>query len=153
FVESSHATSAPIAQLTRIHRVMLNPLVGHLTPSRSLTSPPTVIFDSSSLSVRTAITSGQSMAAPPEKPRVLLADDHTLLLEAFQKLLADACDVVGTVSNGRDLVTAAAALHPDVIVVDVAMPLLNGLDAVRQIKRTQPDVRIIFLTMHEDPDL
>ncbi|HXI30118.1 MAG TPA: response regulator transcription factor [Vicinamibacterales bacterium] len=88
-----------------------------------------------------------------DKPRVLLADDHTLLLEAFRKLLADACDVVGTVANGRDLVTAAATLRPDVIVVDVAMPLLNGLDAVRQIKRTQPDIRIIFLTMHEDPDL
>jgi DNA-binding NarL/FixJ family response regulator len=87
------------------------------------------------------------------KPRVLLADDHTLLLEAFRKLLADACEVVGTVSNGRDLVSAAASLHPDVIVVDVAMPLLNGLDAVRQIKRTQPGIRIIFLTMHEDPDL
>jgi DNA-binding NarL/FixJ family response regulator len=90
---------------------------------------------------------------PSDKPRVLLADDHTLLLEAFRKLLADACEVVGTVSNGRDLVHAAASLHPDVIVVDVAMPLLNGLDAVRQIKRTQPDIRIIFLTMHEDPDL
>jgi DNA-binding NarL/FixJ family response regulator len=57
------------------------------------------------------------------KARVLLADDHTLLLEAFQKLLADACDVVGVVSNGRDLVSAAASLRPDVIVVDIAMPL------------------------------
>ena len=87
------------------------------------------------------------------KPRVLLADDHTLLLEAFEKLLADTCEVVGTVSNGRDLVAAANSLRPDVIVVDVAMPLLNGLDAVRQIKKTQPDSRIIFLTMNEDPDL
>jgi DNA-binding NarL/FixJ family response regulator len=87
------------------------------------------------------------------KPRVLLADDHTLLLEAFQRLLADACDVVGAVSNGRDLVLAATSLRPDVVVVDIAMPLLNGLDAARQIRQTQPAVRIIFLTMNEDPDL
>jgi len=87
------------------------------------------------------------------KPRVLLADDHTLLLEAFQKLLADECEIVGVATNGRALVTAAATLRPDVIVVDVTMPLLNGIDAARQIKQTSPDVRIIFLTMNEDPNL
>jgi DNA-binding NarL/FixJ family response regulator len=87
------------------------------------------------------------------KPRVLLADDHTLLLEAFQKLLADDCEIVGAVSNGRALVTAAATLRPEVVVVDVTMPLLNGIDAARQIKQADPDVRIIFLTMNEDPDL
>jgi DNA-binding NarL/FixJ family response regulator len=87
------------------------------------------------------------------KPRVLLADDHTMLLEAFQKLLADECDVVGAVSDGRALVAAAATLHPDVIVVDVAMPLLNGIDAARQIKQAQPDARIIVLTMNEDPEV
>ena len=87
------------------------------------------------------------------KPRVLLADDHTLLLEAFQKLLADECEIVGVATNGRALVTAAATLRPDVIVVDVTMPLLNGIDADRQIKQTSPDVRIIFLTMNEDPNL
>jgi len=87
------------------------------------------------------------------KPRVLLADDHTLLLEAFQKLLADECEIVGVATNGRALVTAAATLCPDVIVVDVTMPLLNGIDAARQIKQTSPDVRIIFLTMNEDPNL
>jgi DNA-binding NarL/FixJ family response regulator len=87
------------------------------------------------------------------KPRVLLADDHTLLLEAFQKLLADECEIVGVATNGRALVTAAATLRPDVIVVDVTMPLLNGIDAARQIKQTDPDVRIIFLTMNEDPNL
>ena len=87
------------------------------------------------------------------KPRVLLADDHTLLLEAFQKLLADDCEIVGAVSNGRALVTAAATLRPDVVVVDVTMPLLNGIDAARQIRQNDPDVRIIFLTMNEDPDL
>jgi DNA-binding NarL/FixJ family response regulator len=87
------------------------------------------------------------------KPRVLLADDHTLLLEAFQKLLADDCEIVGAVSNGRALVTAAATLRPDVVVVDVTMPLLNGIDAARQIRQNDSDVRIIFLTMNEDPDL
>jgi DNA-binding NarL/FixJ family response regulator len=87
------------------------------------------------------------------KPRVLLADDHTMLLEAFQKLLADDCDVVGAVSDGRALVAAAATLRPDVIVVDVAMPLLNGIDATRQIKHAQPDARIIVLTMNEDAEV
>jgi|SRR5215204_4601920 len=87
------------------------------------------------------------------RPRVLLADDHTLLLEAFRKLLADDCDVVGMVGDGRALVAAAAKLKPDVVVVDVAMPLLNGVDAARQIKQTLPETRIVFLTMNEDPDL
>jgi DNA-binding NarL/FixJ family response regulator len=92
---------------------------------------------------------GQQMS----RPRVLLADDHTLILEAFQKLLADECEVVGTVSDGRSLVTATAKLKPDVVVVDIAMPLLNGIDAARQIKQTVPETRIVFLTMSEDPDL
>src|SRR5215204_4569622 len=87
------------------------------------------------------------------RPRVLLADDHTLLLEAFRKLLADDCDVVGMVGDGRALVAAAAKLKPDVVVVDVAMPLLNGVDAARQIKQTLPETRIVFLTMNEDPDV
>ena len=87
------------------------------------------------------------------RPQVLLADDHTLLLEAFQKLLIDECDVVGAVSDGRALVAAVATLRPDVVVVDVTMPLLNGIDATRQIKQAQPETRIIILTMNEDPDL
>ena len=87
------------------------------------------------------------------KPRVLLADDHTLLLEAFAKLLLDEFDIVGAVSDGRALVAAVATLRPDVVVVDVSMPLLNGIDATRQIKQAQPETRIIILTMNEDPDL
>jgi DNA-binding NarL/FixJ family response regulator len=87
------------------------------------------------------------------RPRVLLADDHTLLLEAFRKLLDDECDVVGMVGDGRAMVAAATRLKPDVVVVDVAMPLLNGVDAARQIKQTLPETRIVFLTMNEDPDL
>src|SRR5579872_5330916 len=87
------------------------------------------------------------------RPRVLLADDHTLLLEAFEKLLGDECDIVGTVANGRALLEAAATLKPDIAVIDVAMPLLNGIDAARQLKQTHPSIRIIFLTMNEDPDV
>jgi DNA-binding NarL/FixJ family response regulator len=87
------------------------------------------------------------------RPRVLLADDHTLLLEAFQKMLAEEFDVVGAVSNGRALVAEALKLRPDVVVLDITMPLLNGVDAARQLKRDLPDVRIVFLTMNEDPEL
>jgi DNA-binding NarL/FixJ family response regulator len=87
------------------------------------------------------------------RPRVVLADDHTLLLEAFTKLLGEECEVVGTVSNGHALLEAAAKLRPDVAVVDIAMPLLNGIDAARRLKQLHPDIRIIFLTMNEDPDL
>jgi DNA-binding NarL/FixJ family response regulator len=87
------------------------------------------------------------------RPRVLLADDHTLLLEAFQKMLAADCDVVGAVSNGRDLVSAAVKLRPDVVVLDITMPLLNGVDAARQLKHELPEIGIVFLTMNEDPEL
>ncbi len=72
------------------------------------------------------------------KPRVIIADDHTLLVEAFEKLLAPECDVIAKVPDGRALITAARELHPDVVVLDIAMPLLNGLDAARQIKQTDP---------------
>ena len=87
------------------------------------------------------------------RPRVLLADDHALLLGAFEKLLGDECDVVGQVSDGRALVEAAERLNPDLIVLDISMPLLNGLEAGRQIKQRMRTVKLIFLTMNEDPDL
>src|SRR5215471_17462799 len=86
-------------------------------------------------------------------PRVLLADDHVLLLGAFEKLLAGECDIVGQVSDGRSLVDAAERLKPDVIVLDISMPLLNGLEAGRQIKQKQRGVKLVFLTMNEDSDL
>jgi DNA-binding NarL/FixJ family response regulator len=88
-----------------------------------------------------------------KRPRVLLADDHRLLREAFVKLLETDCDVVGAVTDGRALLEAAPKLRPDVVVVDVAMPLLNGLDAARQLKRAMPAVKVIFLTVNEDPDI
>jgi DNA-binding NarL/FixJ family response regulator len=87
------------------------------------------------------------------RPRILLADDHTMLLAAFQQLLAPTCDVVGTVSNGRALLEAAPKLKPDVIVLDISMPQLNGLDACRQLQPRLPDTRWVFLTMSEDTDL
>lgn len=87
------------------------------------------------------------------RPRVLLADDHALLLGAFEKLLAGECDIVGQVSDGRALVAAAETLRPDVIVLDISMPLLNGLEAGRQIKQKRRDVKLVFLTMNEDADL
>jgi DNA-binding NarL/FixJ family response regulator len=87
------------------------------------------------------------------KPRVILADDHTLLLEAFEKLLASECDVVAKVPDGRALVAAVQEHHPDVVVLDLSMPLLNGLEAARQIKAFDKSVRLVFVTMNEDPDL
>ena len=88
-----------------------------------------------------------------KRPRVLLADDHRLLREAFAELLAPDCDVVGAVADGRALLAAAQELRPDIVVLDIAMPLLNGLDAARQLKREMPGVKVIFLTVSEDPDL
>ena len=87
------------------------------------------------------------------KPRVLLADDHRLLVEAFAKLLEPECEIVGHVGDGLALLEAAPKLQPDVVVLDVAMPLLSGLDAGRKLKEQMPDVRLIFVTMNEDPDL
>lgn len=87
------------------------------------------------------------------KPRVIIADDHTMLVEAFEKLLAPECDVVAKVADGRALLTAVNELKPDVVVLDLSMPLLNGLDAARQIKQSHPSVRLVFVTMNEDPDL
>jgi DNA-binding NarL/FixJ family response regulator len=86
-------------------------------------------------------------------PRIILAEDHTLVTEALRKLLESRFEVVGTVSNGRALLDAALTLKPDVIVVDISMPLLNGLEAGRQLKDKMPAVKLIFLTMNEDPDL
>lgn len=87
------------------------------------------------------------------RARILIADDHNLVAELCKRLLETEFDVVGTVSNGRDLVRRACDLKPDVIVVDVAMPVLNGLDAGRQVKEALPAVQLIYLTMNPDVDL
>ena len=86
-----------------------------------------------------------------KRPRVLLADDHTLVLEGLRRLLEDQCELVGMVEDGRALVEAAPRLAPDLILLDISMPLLNGLDAARQLRTLAPASRIIFLTMHADP--
>lgn len=87
------------------------------------------------------------------RPRVLLADDHALLLGAYEKLLAADCEVVGMVTDGRALVAEARRLKPEVVVLDIMMPLLNGLDAGRQIKAELPRTKLVFVTMSEDSDL
>jgi DNA-binding NarL/FixJ family response regulator len=88
-----------------------------------------------------------------KRPRIILADDHKPLREAFQTLLEQHYDVVGVVSDGCALLDAAALLHPDVVALDVAMPLLNGLDACRQLRQKMPDIKSVFLTMNDDPEL
>lgn len=90
---------------------------------------------------------------PPKRPRILIADDHTLVAELCRKLLETEFDVVGTVNNGRALVRASIDLKPDVIVVDIAMPVLNGLDGGQQVKEMLPAVKLLFLTMNGDPEL
>ena len=87
------------------------------------------------------------------RPRILMADDHLILLEAFKALLEPAFDVVGTVTDGRTLLEEFSRLNPDVVLLDVAMPLLNGLDAGRQLKAQRSSVKLIYLTMNPDPDL
>jgi DNA-binding NarL/FixJ family response regulator len=84
------------------------------------------------------------------KIRILLADDHQIFLEGLKGLLDPEFDLVGIVNDGRALVKAAEKLHPDVIVADISMPLLNGIEAVRQIKKSDHGIKVIFLTMHMD---
>jgi len=87
------------------------------------------------------------------RPRVLVADDHQMLLDALKRVLEPRYEVVGTVSDGRELLKAAAKLQPDIIVLDIAMPQMNGLDAARHLKPAMPKLKLIFMTMNEDPDL
>ena len=88
--------------------------------------------------------------AKTKRPRVLLGDDHTIILEGLRRILEPHFEVVGMVPDGRALVAAARQLHPDVIVADISMPLLNGIEAARQLQKTQSRAKIIFLTMHPD---
>ena len=87
------------------------------------------------------------------KPRVLLADDHHILVDALQKVLEPRFEIVGRFENGRDLLNSAASLHPDVIVLDIGMPMLNGVDACRQLKQQLPRTKFIFLTFHEEASM
>ena len=87
------------------------------------------------------------------RARVLLADDHVLIAQALQHLLQAEFDVVGTVADGRALLQAAQDLLPDVVVVDIGMPLLNGLDAGQQVKALLPAIKVVYLTQNRDPRL
>lgn len=86
----------------------------------------------------------------PSKPRVVLADDHRLLAEALKSLLAGEFELVGVVEDGRALLEAVERLEPDVVVSDVTMPALNGIDALVELRRKGRQVPVIFLTMHRD---
>lgn len=85
-----------------------------------------------------------------KRARLLLADDHSLIVTGIRTLLADRFDVVGQLEDGRALVQEALRLRPDLIILDVTMPVLNGIDAARQIKNTWPEAKFLFLTMHAD---
>ncbi len=84
------------------------------------------------------------------RPRVLLADDHRMVAEGLKRLLSPEFDLVDVVEDGRALVAAAKKLRPDVIVADITMPHLNGIDALAQLKKDHPGVKVVFLTMHQD---
>jgi DNA-binding NarL/FixJ family response regulator len=84
------------------------------------------------------------------KPRILLADDHRIVAEGLRSLLEPEFELIGIVEDGRALVDASKKLRPDVIIVDISMPQLNGIEAVHQIKKENKDIKVIFLTMHSD---
>lgn len=86
------------------------------------------------------------------KPRVVIADDHQLVLEGLKKIIETECRIVGTAANGRELIVLADSLEPDIIMLDVAMPLLNGIEAMRQIKEKHPGTKFIFVTMQLSRD-
>ena len=85
------------------------------------------------------------------RPRILMADDHSLVLAGLRKLVEEEGNVVGTVEDGRALIVEAQRLRPDIILLDISMPLLNGLDAARQLRTLVPDSKLIFITMHATP--
>ena len=84
--------------------------------------------------------------------RVLLADDHTLVLEGFKKLLEEHTHVVGSVEDGRSLLDAAKRLRPDIVVLDISMPVVSGIEAATQLKLSDSPTKVIFLTIHNDSD-
>ena len=85
-----------------------------------------------------------------KKPRVILADDHTFVLEGFKKLLEAHCELVASVEDGRTLIEAAVNLQPDIVILDISMPKLNGVEAAKKLKKQVSTVKLIFVTMHAD---
>jgi len=86
------------------------------------------------------------------KPRILLADDHVLVLEGFRRILHEHYELVGTVGDGYALLAAAKTVQPDIVILDISMPLLNGIDTAAQLKKICPTAKIIIVTMHAGPD-
>ena len=84
------------------------------------------------------------------RPRVLLADDHLLVIDGLRRILEPECEVVGAVEDGRSLLLEAERLKPDIILLDISMPLLNGVEAARKLRQTVPAAKLIFVTMHAD---
>jgi DNA-binding NarL/FixJ family response regulator len=105
------------------------------------------------LGIRVLYQSDSGTNSMPSRQRILIADDHLLIAELCQRLLEPEFDVQGIFKDGRELIAAAQRLRPDLIIVDISMPLLNGLDAAEQIKRFLPTSRIVYLTMYPDPEL
>ena len=90
---------------------------------------------------------------PTGSPRVVLADDHAMLLDAFRRLLEHQCEIVGCTGDGRELLEIVEQTRPDLVVLDISMPGLNGIDAGEQLLQSHPNVRLIYLTVNEDPQL
>src|SRR4026207_1209910 len=88
-----------------------------------------------------------------KRPRVILADDHTLILDALKNLLEPEFEVVGMFADGRALMEGAPGLNPNVIVLDIGMPTMNGLNAGERLKQAMPLVKLVYLTMNHDPDM
>ena len=98
----------------------------------------------------TSLDGGQRL---PRRPRVLLAEDHPAMAKAVSRVLALDCDVVGTVADGSAVLEAAQRLQPDVIVVDLNLPNVNGLEACRQIRQVNPEAKVIVFSAMNDPDV
>ena len=84
------------------------------------------------------------------RPRVLLADDHRMVAEGLKSLLPDELELVGIVEDGRAMIEAAEELRPDVIVADITMPNLNGFEALARLRKSHPNIKVVFLTMHQN---
>jgi DNA-binding NarL/FixJ family response regulator len=89
----------------------------------------------------------------PSRPRVVLADDHPNVLNAFGRLLSFSCEVVASVSNGHDAIEAVMTLRPDVLVVDLMMPDLNGLEVCRRVKQAAPETAVVIVTAFDDAEM
>jgi len=89
---------------------------------------------------------------PAQRARLLVADDHMVVVEGISKLLLPSYEIVGTARDGRELIEAAQRLKPDVILLDISMPLMNGIEAARRLRRLLPATKIVILSMHSEPE-